>query len=118
MIETERLLLRRWRAADREPFARMNRDPAVMEFFPSLLSRAESDALIDRIEAHFVEHGFGLWAAELRGSGEFIGYVGARGAALFRRLYSMRRNRVAPRSRPLGHGSCERRSASGCSPWV
>ncbi len=76
MIETERLLLRRWRDADREPFARMNRDPAVMEFFPSLLSRAESDALIDRIEAHFVEHGFGLWAAELRASGEFIGYAG------------------------------------------
>jgi ribosomal-protein-alanine N-acetyltransferase len=49
---------------------------AVMEFFPSLLSRAESDALIDRIEAHFAEHGFGLWAAERRANGEFIGYVG------------------------------------------
>ncbi|HET6207522.1 MAG TPA: GNAT family N-acetyltransferase [Terracidiphilus sp.] len=70
------MLLRRWRDSDRDPFARMNRDPAVMEFFPSLLSRVESDALIDRIEAHFAEHGFGLWAAELRASGEFVGYVG------------------------------------------
>jgi ribosomal-protein-alanine N-acetyltransferase len=76
MIETDRLLLRRWRDADREPFAPMNRDPVVMEFFPSLLSRSDSDALVDRIEAHFAEHGFGLWAAELRETGEFIGYVG------------------------------------------
>jgi RimJ/RimL family protein N-acetyltransferase len=76
MIETDRLLLRRWRDADRAPLARMNRDPAVMEFFPALLSPVESDALIGRIDAHFAEHGFGLWAAELRASGDFIGYVG------------------------------------------
>ncbi len=75
-IPTDRLLLRRFRDADRDPFARMNRDPAVMEFFPHLLSRIESDAVVDRIEAHFAEHGFGLWAAELRASSEFIGYVG------------------------------------------
>jgi RimJ/RimL family protein N-acetyltransferase len=47
-----------------------------MEFFPAMLSRAESDALVDRIEAHFTEHGFGLWAAQLRATGDFIGYVG------------------------------------------
>jgi RimJ/RimL family protein N-acetyltransferase len=76
MIETERLLLRRWRDADREPFACMNRDPVVMEFIPSRQSRSESDALVDRIEAHFTEHGFGLWATELLATGEFIGYVG------------------------------------------
>lgn len=75
-IETDRLLLRTWRAADREPFALMNQDPAVMEYFPAVLSRNESDALADRIKDHFARHGFGLWAAELRGSGEFIGFVG------------------------------------------
>lgn len=75
-IETERLLLRRWRDADREAFARMNADPAVMEHFPVRLSKAESDRLIDNIEAHFERHGFGLWAAELRATGEFIGFVG------------------------------------------
>lgn len=47
-----------------------------MEFLPGLLSRTESDAMVDRIEAHFVRHGFGLWAAELRETGEFLGYVG------------------------------------------
>ena len=75
-LQTDRLILRRWRDADREPFARMNRDAVVMELFPALLSREESDALVDRAEAHLAQHGFGPWAAELRESGEFIGYIG------------------------------------------
>jgi RimJ/RimL family protein N-acetyltransferase len=75
-ITTERLILREWREEDREPFARMNRDPAVMEFFPALLTRDESDALVDRAVAHFVANGFGPWAAELCQTGEFIGYIG------------------------------------------
>jgi RimJ/RimL family protein N-acetyltransferase len=75
-LETERLFLRMWHDADRDPFAQMNQDSAVMEFLPGLLSRTESDAIVDRIEAHFVQHGFGLWAAELRETGEFLGYVG------------------------------------------
>jgi RimJ/RimL family protein N-acetyltransferase len=73
---TGRLCLRRWRDADREPFARMNRDAAVMEFYPAPLSTEESNLTIDRAEAHFDEHGFGPWAAELRDTAEFIGYVG------------------------------------------
>ena len=75
-LETERLILRMWRDADRDSFAQMNQDSAVMEFLPGPLSRPQSDAMVERIEAHFVQHGFGLWAAELRGSGEFLGYVG------------------------------------------
>jgi RimJ/RimL family protein N-acetyltransferase len=75
-LDTERLILRRWRDSDREPFARMNADPQVMEFFPAALSRVESDGLADRIEAHFAEHGFGLFAAELRATREFVGYIG------------------------------------------
>ena len=76
MIETPRLLLRRWRESDREPFFRMNADPRVMEYFPRCLSRAESDAFADRIEAHFARHGYGLYAAEFRPTGQFIGYIG------------------------------------------
>jgi len=75
-IITDRLLLRRWRDADREPLARINADPAVMEHFPNPLSREQSDQLIQRIEAHFEQHGFGLWAAELRASSECIGFIG------------------------------------------
>src|SRR5215470_17360821 len=75
-IRTERLVLRRWRDSDRAPFAALNADPRVMEFFPALLSRGESDAFVDRIEGHFGEHGFGLWAIEAPGLADFAGYVG------------------------------------------
>jgi RimJ/RimL family protein N-acetyltransferase len=76
ILRTERLLLRRWKPSDREPFARLNADPRVMEFFPAPLSRAESDALADHIEKHFERHGFGLCAAELAATGTFIGFIG------------------------------------------
>jgi RimJ/RimL family protein N-acetyltransferase len=75
-LETPRLILRRWREADREPFFRINSDPLVMEFFPACLTREESDALIGRAEAHFEKHGFGPFAAELRETGELVGFVG------------------------------------------
>jgi RimJ/RimL family protein N-acetyltransferase len=75
-LSTERLLLRRWRPADKEPFARLNGDPVVMEFFPSLLDRTESDAFADRIDAGFDAIGYGLWAVEVPGDADFIGYVG------------------------------------------
>ena len=73
-LRTERLLLRRWRAADRAPFAALNADPVVMEHFPAPLTRQESDAMIDRIEAHFAEHGHGLWAVETQG--RLVGFTG------------------------------------------
>lgn len=75
-IRTERLLMRRWRDGDREPFAAMNADPEVMRYFPATLSRAESDQLIDRIEERFDQQGFGLWALELLESSQFIGFTG------------------------------------------
>ncbi|NVI86020.1 GNAT family N-acetyltransferase [Actinomadura sp. BRA 177] len=70
------MLLRRWTEADREPFAALNADPEVMEHFPAPLTRAESDAMVDRIEARFAESGFGWWALEVAGTGEFIGFTG------------------------------------------
>ncbi len=75
-IQTPRLWLRRWRQEDRDPFAELNADPAVMEHFPSTLSREESDAGVDRIETHFTEHGFGFWAVEVPGTAPFIGFIG------------------------------------------
>jgi RimJ/RimL family protein N-acetyltransferase len=76
MLRTDRLLLRPWRPDDRRAFARMNADPDVMEFFVAPLTREESDALVDRIEAGFAEHGFGVWAVEELSTGEFIGFTG------------------------------------------
>jgi RimJ/RimL family protein N-acetyltransferase len=76
ILETERLRMRWWKQEDREPFARMNADARVMEFFPKTLTREESDATADWIESSFAKHGFGLYALELRETGEFIGFTG------------------------------------------
>lgn len=73
---TTRLLLRQWRSSDRAPFAELNGDPRVMEFFPSPLTREQSDAMADRCEALINERGWGFWAVELKSSGSFIGFVG------------------------------------------
>ncbi len=76
MLRTDRLLLRSWRPADRAPFALMNADAEVMEFFPAPLTRGESDAFADRIETGFAVHGFGVWAVEEISTGAFIGFAG------------------------------------------
>ena len=75
-ISTERLLMRRWRDADRGPFAAMNADPQVMRYFPGTLDRAASDGYLDRIEALFQRQGFGLWALEQAATGRFLGFTG------------------------------------------
>jgi RimJ/RimL family protein N-acetyltransferase len=75
-LQTDRLILRRWRPDDREPFASMNADPEVMRHLNRPLTREESDAFVERIEKQFEEHGFGLWAVEVPGEAPFIGYVG------------------------------------------
>ena len=76
MIRTGRLLLRQWRDEDFEPFADLNADPIAMEFFPSVIGRAESDAAAEGIRARIEEQGWGLWAVEIVDSGEFIGFTG------------------------------------------
>ena len=75
-LSTNRLLMRRWLESDREPFAALNGDSETMRFFPETMDRAASDALIDRIESRFEEHGYGLWALEITDTGEFIGFAG------------------------------------------
>jgi RimJ/RimL family protein N-acetyltransferase len=75
-LRTERLWLRRWLPADLAPFAVMNATPRVAEYLPGPLSREESDALVARIEAHFNQYGFGLWAVEICGAASFAGFIG------------------------------------------
>ncbi|MEV8375049.1 GNAT family N-acetyltransferase [Kribbella sp. NPDC056861] len=75
-LTTERLLLRPPTDDDRAPIAAMNADPAVMEHFPAPFTRAESDAMIDRITAMIELRGFGFWVAEVRETGQVIGFVG------------------------------------------
>jgi RimJ/RimL family protein N-acetyltransferase len=75
-LRTERLLLRGWRASDRAPYAALNADPLVMEHFPAPLTRAESDAHVDRMVAALDAQGWGLWAVEVPGEADFIGFIG------------------------------------------
>ena len=75
-LETSRLRMRQWRESDRAPFAAMNADPAVMEFFASPPSPAASDASIDAWQAQFAAQGWSNWAVELRESSEFVGFTG------------------------------------------
>lgn len=79
ILESPRLILRPWRAEDREPFAALNAEPAVRRHLLPL-DRAGSDAMLDRIDAHFAAHGWGFWAVEYRGAkrgeGALIGLCG------------------------------------------
>ncbi len=75
-LRTARLLMRRWRDADRRPFAAMNTDPEVMRYFPATLGRAASDEHIDRMEALFERQGYGLWVLEEAATRRFLGFTG------------------------------------------
>ena len=76
IIYTERLILRKWIDADFMPFAEMNKDIDVMKYYPSLSNEEETAAMMKRINSHFEQHGFGLFAVEKLNTKEFIGYTG------------------------------------------
>ncbi len=73
-LTTGRLVLRGWRDDDRAAFHEMNADPNVMATIGPVMSRAQSDAFMNRITRHFADHGFGVWCVEL--DGEPVGYAG------------------------------------------
>lgn len=75
-IETDRLVLRAFTAADRGPFAAMNADPEVMAHMSRSLDRSASDVFLARIQEHWAVDGFGLWAIERRDDGAFLGFAG------------------------------------------
>ena len=74
-LETTRLRLRLWRPQDRGPFFAINTEPEVLRFLTPL-NRSGSDRTLDRYEAHFAEHGFGIWALEDKDSTALIGSCG------------------------------------------
>lgn len=76
IIRTDRLVLRQWTSADLEPFASLNADPKVMEYFPGLKTKEESDHSVSLMSGHIEKCGWGFWAASLAETGEFIGFIG------------------------------------------
>jgi len=75
-LQTDRLNLRDWRQDDHAPFAAMNADARVMEFFPETSRRQEFDDLAGRVKKSLTQNGFGLFAVEVRDTKEFIGFTG------------------------------------------
>ncbi|MFZ5747839.1 MAG: GNAT family N-acetyltransferase [Pseudomonadota bacterium] len=76
MIETERLVLRRWEDRDRAGFHAHCSDPRVMEFLGPLMSRAEVDAALERQNGFLDSHGYCFWAVERRADGALLGFCG------------------------------------------
>ncbi|KGN36691.1 GNAT family N-acetyltransferase [Knoellia subterranea] len=76
LLHTDRLLLRGWRESDVAPFAAMNADPRVTEFFADAQDAAATATFVERIGVSFAERGYGLWALERLDTGEFIGFTG------------------------------------------
>lgn len=75
-LKTQRLILRAWQEDDLEPFAKLNADQRVREFFPSCLSREESDASVKNFSEHIQKYGWGLFATCLIETEKFIGFIG------------------------------------------
>jgi RimJ/RimL family protein N-acetyltransferase len=75
-LKTDRPVLRQWRDADLDPWAAMNADPSVREFFPETLTREQSAASMARFRANLDERGWGWWAVEVTATGQFVGMAG------------------------------------------
>jgi RimJ/RimL family protein N-acetyltransferase len=75
-LQTKRLVLRDWRDVDLPAFAALNADPRVMRHFPAPLTAQESDAGAGRIRAFLAAEGWGLWAVQVKGGADFVGFIG------------------------------------------
>ncbi len=75
-IETTRLRLRMWRGEDLDAYARMCADPEMMRHLSGPMTREQSEEQVAGFVRHWEERGFGLWAAEHKADGAFIGFVG------------------------------------------
>ena len=76
IIQTNRLGLRQWKNSDLSPFAEMNADKQVMEYFPNIMSLTETQSMMLRIQQHHKDYGYGLYATEILDTKEFIGFIG------------------------------------------
>lgn len=76
IIETERLILRTWKKEDAETYFQINQDPMVTEFLPKALTMEQVNDFILSVNQHQTKHGYTLWAAELKETGELMGFIG------------------------------------------
>lgn len=116
-FETERLRLRQWRESDLAPFAALNADPKVMEFFPEPLSRQASDEMAQKIRSLIEQRGWGFWAVEVKGGASFIGFVGLHVPAA-RVPMANKEEVVAFMATEFPQNKCELREVGNCGATV
>lgn len=77
-LETPRLVLRRWREEDIEPMAAVNADPEVMRWIRdgSVLDEQQTRDTVRAWDGRWETRGFGLFAVEVRATGELAGFTG------------------------------------------
>ena len=76
ILETDRLILRTWHDDDLQPMLAINQDLKVMEYFPSLQDVDMTKNFIDKVNTHFENHGYSLYATVRKDTNEFIGFIG------------------------------------------
>ena len=76
ILETDRLILRTWMDTDLQPMYEINQDPKVMEYFPSLQNLEATKNFIAKVNDHFDNHGYSLYACVKKDSNDFIGFIG------------------------------------------
>jgi len=75
-LETERLILRGWRAEDFEPLAAIHNDPETMTFVGGAQERNDAWRSLASLAGHWVLRGYGKWAVERKSDGALLGRVG------------------------------------------
>ncbi|MEP1150750.1 MAG: GNAT family N-acetyltransferase [Balneola sp.] len=76
LFTSQRLGFRKFHLGDSDNFYSMNSNEEVMRYFPSLLTKDQSDSLLDKINTHIDENGFGFFAVDHLDTNTFIGFIG------------------------------------------
>lgn len=76
VIETNRLMLRSWQAADVDRLVHLHQDPRVIEWLPGPWTLQKAQRFVAETNAHINMHGFGFWAVETKTDSIFLGFVG------------------------------------------
>lgn len=78
ILQTPRLVLRRWRDDDIVPMAAINADPEVMRWIGPGAVRDEQQtrAGIERLEREWDDQGYGIFAVQIRATGDLAGFAG------------------------------------------
>ena len=77
-LRTDRLILRPWRDDDLDALAAVNADPEVMRYIMdgAVRDRQETAESLRAMARGWAERGFGLFAVEIRETGELAGWAG------------------------------------------